>query len=656
MSIGALIFYTGPGFAEQSVAEVEKGNVTAMVSNEDYYAQERYLDSLYFSGDFEEYKAAAIATTNKASINVFQQEEVAKNLGWDCFFFGDPECLRMFLDWHINIFQYPSSFEELLKYDVNERKNVHALWMSILESNSAEVLSKQIENPARLLDFTSLQNLYLANKLWTIIAIETNDQKQASEGLDRTLAMLLSLKTSPLSKWRLMREYVVLASLIGIKEHAKANKLLMVAGKLPLQYFPVGSVERRHYLGVVGDHLVPGDVFNVEEYSQLVDQEINFLHHSKPLAGQKTVLISQLHLLRASFCSSGQRAECVLDTLEAALESYSGGSVELKNLQLATSYLSEVIGGLSPGAYFLRARNIVKELSGLRPLNPGALSSEADAFKLAEIGGALISDNFNHQSVDSIFVRSLLQAELDLLNSPWNFYSPRPAVKNHASMLLRYENLREKALEESLDTKLGFHEILNHSVGSRDVIAAFWHYGMVAEKYIHNRKQIYRLETKKAHRQIRAAKLFMDKLENDEDRTGWWDFSSERLSLFSDHHEEVRALSFRDDHRNDADNFPGVVATDVQEWLSDSDAVVYTTLHGSMMHTLCLRKNEHLSKSYQVDRRALELNSKILQLATGRSGPADMLFDTQFPDETASSLYKSLLRRMSVPATNKLSS
>lgn len=68
------MFFLGLAGPRDAYAE-RKDSVGGFMSNESFYAQERKLDSLYLTSNLEEYKAAAIAATDKSGIGVFMRNK-----------------------------------------------------------------------------------------------------------------------------------------------------------------------------------------------------------------------------------------------------------------------------------------------------------------------------------------------------------------------------------------------------------------------------------------------------------------------------------------------------------------------------------------------------------------------------------------------------
>jgi hypothetical protein len=74
----------------------------SILSNIDFSAKLERLDGIYLSGSLQTYISEAIALTNEPGITIFQQEQVAENLLWDCAYVSDHDCVRMVLEWRLH--------------------------------------------------------------------------------------------------------------------------------------------------------------------------------------------------------------------------------------------------------------------------------------------------------------------------------------------------------------------------------------------------------------------------------------------------------------------------------------------------------------------------------------------------------------------------
>ena len=310
-------------------------------------------------------------------------------------------------------------------------------------------------------------------------------------------------------KWRLIREYLSVIRLVGPSEHAKAKTLLRLLEKSPLELFPPGSAERRSYISLVHEHLAADDSFSASEFADLVDQEISQLRDGSQTSGVLSASESQMRFFQVSFCAAKGEMVCALNYMERALAKTISGPRQRGNMQLALAALSSLFSGNTAEVSAARAASIIKKFNELKLLDPTPAPGYEINSLFSRVASQLISGSFIELTpAEAAAITSVIQEELQLLNRPWNFYTPTPAARMNAAMLMRFANESPFGDVVKLDDLIALHELLNHSVASRDIIAAFWHYSMSEERQVRNRKQIFRLETKKAHRQIRAASLF----------------------------------------------------------------------------------------------------------------------------------------------------
>ena len=115
----------------QSNEKITTGEPVTTLSNGDFSAMLERLDSIYLSGSLQTYISEAIALSNEPGITLYQQEQVAENLLWDCAYVSDLDCVRMVLEWRIQVFRYPDDLDQLVEADFEERKKVYSIWLRL---------------------------------------------------------------------------------------------------------------------------------------------------------------------------------------------------------------------------------------------------------------------------------------------------------------------------------------------------------------------------------------------------------------------------------------------------------------------------------------------------------------------------------------------
>ena len=204
-----------------------------------------------------------------------------------------------------------------------------------------------------------------------------------------------------------------------------------------------------------------------------------------------------MRFFQVSFCAAKGEMVCALNYMERALAKTISGPRQRGNMQLALAALSSLFSGNTAEVSAARAASIIK-FNELKLLDPTPAPGYEINSLFSRVASQLISGSFIELTpAEAAAITSVIREELQLLNRPWNFYTPTPAARMNAAMLMRFANESPFGDVVKLDDLIALHELLNHSVASRDIIAAFWHYSMSEERQVRNRKQIFRLETKR---------------------------------------------------------------------------------------------------------------------------------------------------------------
>ena len=626
-------------------ASVNAQPVTQPAVLERFSARIEAAEQKYLKSDIDGYKQemSRIFAEFEFSVPVGALEHELQRMIDLCLMAQDFQCVQTMTDvytqggFYLNT-DLDQDLKTYLQYQHDMRKSYY-LWLRDIMSKGVVFSEAHLADKTTLLAYSS-DHLFRtkSNNLRAFSALALNDIAEFDRSLDRSFAALLSVENPATQKTDFLRMALntMYAAASG-GELTTSAAFYLELEELMLDAFPAGSYEFI-YLSLLNKLL---ESFFPETYERPETLSPSFAlntFYKMWFADFSSWMgiASQLKANVAIECIEEGRIECFYKNLSETFglvkdqPQYSRVPLDLFFIWYSNVGSVDVLPAAIRG-------DLESHLRALRS-NPEEGFIAPEILSLVEM---LMNDAPEQATLALTDLQLLVADSARRLDHPWRYVILPQALKALLSLTTPLIENVAGSNSAKLRLQLGAFEVLNHSLGSRDQIAAFWIAQAPNRADSLRRKQLYRVATKKKRFYMSAAAKFADKLSASAGNFEYLKGDIELINAFDGYASLEKRIDSKGSFYLDEMDQENIVQM-LRSNMGEGEALVYSTLIGKTLHRLCVTNKDYKASSSVIDLDRLNLNRKLVELALTASHPPSAISDTQFPIAAAQEIHSAL--------------